>query len=403
MPEFTWSARARNGETKSGTIEAANADVVIQRLKGMNLVEPKVKKKAEPLSFKLPGSTGIPTKSIVVFTRQFATMIDAGLPLVQCLDILAKQQELPPFKKVLVAIKGDVESGKTFADSLSRHPKTFDPLYVNLVAAGEVGGILDTIMNRLATQLEKTEKLRRQVKGALTYPAVTLGVTAVCTYILLIYVIPVFGKMFTEMGKALPALTQWVIDLSNWTQENVVFVVGVPVALGVGINTFRKTPQGREFFDRLFLLLPVLGDTIRKVAVARFTRTMGTMLTSGVPILDALDIVAKAAGNVVISGALLTVKEKISQGKTMAEPLKETQVFPSMVVQMIEVGESTGALDTMLNKIADFYEEEVDEAIRGLTALLEPLIMMVIAVVIGGLVISMYLPVFSLAGALGGD
>ena len=389
MPEFTYSAKSRNGDVKTGSMEAPNVDVVLQRIKAMNLVDPKVKKKGQGFALKMPGSTGIPLKTIVVFTRQFATMIDAGLPLVQCLDILSKQQELPPFKKVLLAIKNDVESGKTFADSLARHPKVFDPLFINLVAAGEVGGILDTIMNRLAVQLEKADKLRRQVKGALVYPAVTLGVTAICTFILLYYVIPVFGKMFSEMGKALPAMTQAVVDLSDWTKNNVLLVLAVPAAIGFGLNAMSKTPQGRNFLDRTYLRLPVLGDTIRKVAVARFTRTMGTMLSSGVPILDALDIVARASGNVVVTAALQQVRTKISQGKTMSEPLKETNVFPSMVVQMIEVGESTGALDTMLNKIADFYEDEVDEAIRGLTALLEPMIMCVIAVVIGGLVVSM--------------
>ncbi len=403
MPEFTYSAKSRNGDVKTGSMEAPNVDVVLQRIKAMNLVDPKVKKKGQGFALKMPGSTGIPLKTIVVFTRQFATMIDAGLPLVQCLDILSKQQELPPFKKVLLAIKNDVESGKTFADSLARHPKVFDPLFINLVAAGEVGGILDTIMNRLAVQLEKADKLRRQVKGALVYPAVTLGVTAICTFILLYYVIPVFGKMFSEMGKALPAMTQAVVDLSDWTKNNVLLVLAVPAAIGFGLNAMSKTPQGRNFLDRTYLRLPVLGDTIRKVAVARFTRTMGTMLSSGVPILDALDIVARASGNVVVTAALQQVRTKISQGKTMSEPLKETNVFPSMVVQMIEVGESTGALDTMLNKIADFYEDEVDEAIRGLTALLEPMIMCVIAVVIGGLVVSMYLPIFSLAGAIGGE
>ncbi|MEW5853606.1 MAG: type II secretion system F family protein [Myxococcota bacterium] len=403
MPEFVWSAKARNGESKSGTMEAPSLDVALQRLKAQNLVDPKVKPKPKAISIKLPGSTGIPLKTIVVFTRQFATMIDAGLPLVQCLDILTKQQELPQFKEVLAAVKGEVESGKTFADSLSKHPKVFDSLFVNLVAAGEVGGILDTIMNRLATQLEKADKLRRKVKGAMVYPAVTLGVTAVCTIILLYWVIPVFGKMFTDMGKALPALTQMVVDLSEWTQNNILMVIAVPVAIFFSFRTFARSKRGREILDRVYLQLPAVGDTIRKVAVARFTRTMGTMLSSGVPILDALDIVAKASGNVVISQALLQVRAKISEGKTMAEPLKDTKVFPGMVVQMIEVGESTGALDTMLNKIADFYEEEVDEAIAGLTALMEPAIMCIIAVVIGGLVIAMYLPVFSLAGAMGGE
>jgi len=403
MPEFNWTAKTRAGETKTGTLEAPNADVVLQRLKQQNLVDPKVKQKPRQININLPGSNAIPLKTIVVFTRQFATMIDAGLPLVQCLEILSKQQEHPGFKKVLQQIKADVESGKTFADSLSKHPKVFDNLFVNLVAAGEVGGILDTIMNRLATQLEKADKLRRTVKGAMMYPIITLAVTAACTVVLLVFVIPVMGKMFTDMGKALPALTQWVIDLSAWVQANVLIVLGVPTVIYFGANSILKTPKGREGADRIMLMLPVLGDTIRKIAVARFTRTMGTMLSSGVPILDALDIVAKASGNVVVAAALLTVKAKIAAGKTMAEPLKETGVFPSMVVQMIEVGESTGALDTMLNKIADFYEEEVDEAIAGLTGLMEPVIMMIIAVVIGGLVISMYLPIFTLAGAMGGE
>ena len=403
MPEFVWSAKARNGETKSGVMEAANLDVVMQRIKSQNLVDPKVKKKSEGFTIKLPGSSGVPLKSLVVFTRQFATMIDAGLPLVQCLDILSRQQELPPFKKILTTIKNDVESGKTFADSLGKHTKVFDSLFVNLVAAGEVGGILDTIMNRLATQLEKNDKLKRKIKGAMMYPAITLAVTAVCTVVLLVWVIPVMGKMFTDMGKALPPLTQFVLDLSEWTQNNVMLVLGIPAGVVVGYRFFAKTKQGAEILDRLFLFLPVVGDTIRKIAVARFTRTMGTMMSSGVPILDALDIVSKSAGNIIVTRALLMVRQKISEGKTMAEPLKETQVFPSMVVQMIEVGESTGALDTMLNKIADFYEEEVDQAIESLTGLMEPMIMMVIAVVIGGLVIAMYLPIFTIAGAMGGE
>jgi len=401
MAEFTWSAKTRTGESKNGTVEAANLESAIQKLKAQNLVDPKVKAKPQQFIIKMPGSTGIPLKSIVIFTRQFATMIDAGLPLVQCLDILAKQQELPPFKVVLQAIKSDVESGKTFADSLARHPKVFDSLFVNLVAAGEVGGILDTIMNRLAISLEKSDKLRRQVKGAMTYPAVTLVITFICTYILLVKVIPVFGEMFTEMGKALPPLTQWVIELSEWCQSYWYILIGAPIGATMSFNAFAKTKKGRELLDKMYLNLPVVGDTIRKVAVARFTRTMGTMLSSGVPILDALDIVARASGNVVVSAALLRVRTKISEGKTMAEPLRESGVFPSMVVQMIEVGESTGALDTMLNKIADFYEDEVDEAIKNLSALMEPVIMSVIAVVVGGLVISMYLPIFSLAGAMG--
>lgn len=401
MPEFTWSAKAKNGESKSGMLEAPNQETVIQRLKAQNLVDIKVRKKAQPINLPLPGANSVPLKSLVIFTRQFATMIDAGLPLVQCLDILAKQQEVPAFKKILTTIKMDVESGKTFADSLSKHPKVFDSLFVNLVAAGEVGGILDTIMNRLAVSLEKNEKLRRKIKGAMIYPAVTLVVTFVCTVILLVWVIPVFGQMFADSGKALPSLTQFVLDLSKWVQENVLVVIGVPIGSYALFRVVASTKSGREFLDRTFLVAPILGDTIRKIVVARFTRTMGTMMSSGVPILDALDIVARSAGNVIVQAALTKVRQKISEGKTMAEPLKDTNVFPSMVVQMIEVGESTGALDTMLNKIADFYEDEVDQAIASLTGLLEPVIMMVIAVVVGGLVISMYLPIFALAGAMG--
>lgn len=401
MPEFTWTGKTKSGETKSGTMEAASQDAVLQKLKLMNLADLRVKKKSASISINLPGSNSIPLKTIVIFTRQFATMIDAGLPLVQCLDILGKQQEVIPFKKILQQIKADVESGKTFADALGKHPKVFDSLFVNLVAAGEVGGILDTIMNRLATQLEKSDMLRRKVKGAMTYPAVTLAVTAVATIVLLVYVIPVFGQMFKDSGKALPALTQGMLDLSDWAQNNILMIIGVPAVLVFAFRAMAKTPSGREFLDRTYLQLPIVGDVIRKVAVARFTRTMGTMMSSGVPILDALDIVAKSTGNVILTNALIKVRGKISEGKTMAEPLKDTGVFPGMVVQMIEVGESTGALDTMLNKIADFYEQESDEAISGLSGMLEPIVMMIIAVVVGTLVIALYLPVFTLASAMG--
>jgi type IV pilus assembly protein PilC len=331
-------------------------------------------------------------------------MIDAGLPLVQCLEILSTQAESEGLKRTLKDVKEVVEGGSTFADALKRHPKIFDELYVNLVAAGEVGGILDTIMSRLATYIEKSMKLRKKVKGALFYPICIMVVGIGVLLILLYYVIPVFEKMFADFGseQSLPAMTQSLIDLSNWMREYWYVVFGVLGGLIIGTHYFKKWPKGRYLWDKGILKLPLFGSLLRKVAVAKFTRTLGTMVSSGVPILDALDVVAKSAGNKVVEEAIYYTREKISEGKTMAEPLAESGVFPGMVVQMIAVGENTGALDQMLSKIADFYDEEVDVAVDTLTSLMEPVMLVFLGGMVGYFLIAMYLPIFSLASAVQG-
>jgi len=344
----------------------------------------------------------ITTKDIVVFTRQFATMIDAGLPLVQCLDILSSQQENKTFKTVLMKVKEDVESGSTFADALAKHPKAFNDLYVNLVAAGEVGGILDTILNRLAAYIEKALKLKKQVKSAMTYPTTIVGIALVVIAVILIFVIPAFEKMFADFGSALPMPTQIVINISNFVQHYILVIIGTIILIIFAFKKIYATQKGRDKIDDLALKLPVFGVLIRKVAVAKFSRTMSTMISSGVPILDGLDIVGKTAGNRTVEKAINRVRASISEGKTIAEPLKESGVFPPMVCQMIEVGEQAGALDTMLSKIADFYDDEVDDAVGNLTAMMEPLLMLFLGTTVGGLVIAMYLPIFKLAGAVGG-
>jgi type IV pilus assembly protein PilC len=398
MTVFVWKAKGKAGEERSGEMDAPSADIVEQRLRAQQMTPTKVKKKPVAITIKLPGSSGVKTRDIMLFTRQFSTMIDAGLPLVQCLDILHQQQENIFFKVILGAVKGDVEQGKTFADALSRHPKVFDALFVNLVAAGETGGILDTIMTRLAMQTEKSVKLAKQIKGALFYPAAVSAVAVGAVTVLLLFVIPVFEKMFADFGGTLPVPTQIVIDLSRWSTTHwYVFLFGPP-ALIFAFTSFQRTPKGKRIVDRVMLNLPIFGDLVRKTSVARFTRTMGTMLSSGVPILDALDIVARASGNILVGEAVAYTRKRVAEGKTLAEPMAETKIFPSMVCQMVSIGESAGALDTMLNKIADFYEEEVDAAVAGLTSLLEPLIMVFLAVVLGGFLIAMYLPIFTIAG-----
>ncbi|MEW5742220.1 MAG: type II secretion system F family protein [Myxococcota bacterium] len=398
-PVFLWEAKTRAGEVKKGEMEASDLKAVEARLVSLGLTPTKVKKKGLlDANISLPGS--VSGKDILIFTRQFATMIDAGLPLVQCLDILGSQTENPAFRKVIFAIKTRVEAGSTFSDALKDHPKVFDELFVQLCAAGEVGGILDTILNRLAAYREKSEKLKRKVKGALTYPVAVICIGIVVTAVLLVKVTPVFAKMFSDFGSALPAPTQFVVDLSEWAQKYIFHVIGVIVAIVVAAMSFYRNPRGREIVDKAILHLPMVGDVIRKVAVARFTRTLGTMISSGVPILDALDVTAKTAGNRTIEKGIVYVRSKISEGKNIAGPLAETKVFPSMVVQMIGVGEATGAMDQMLGKIADFYDDEVDAAVAGLTSMIEPIMMVFLGGVVGGFLISMYLPIFSIAGAI---
>jgi len=398
MPVFTWEGKNRKGEVKKGEMEAVNETAVNANLSKQGIISTSVKvKTSETKTTKVKVST----KDLVVFTRQFATMIDAGLPLVQCLDILSSQQENKGFKAVLTQVKGDVESGSTFADALKKHPKVFDNLYVNLVAAGEVGGILDTILNRLAAYIEKAMKLKSQVKGAMVYPISIISIAAVVIVGLLVFVIPIFASMFADFGQALPMPTQIVIAMSNFLQRWW-WLIGVS-AYGAffGFKKYYATEGGKKVVDELVLKLPVFGDLLRKVAVAKFTRTLGTMITSGVPIMDGLEIVAKTAGNKTVETAIMKTRESISAGKTISEPLAQSGVFPSMVCQMISVGEATGALDNMLNKIADFYDDEVDSAVDAMTALMEPALMAFLGVAVGGLVIAMYLPIFKLAGAAG--
>ena len=401
MPSFAYEGRTRGGDVKRGVIEAANEEMAVARLRADQISVQKVKKQGTGGLAKALGAlgSGVTEKDLVVFTRQFATMIDAGLPLVQCLDILASQSENKRFGRMLFDVKTAVESGATFSDALKRHPKVFNELYVNLIGAGEVGGILDTILSRLGNYIEKSMKLKRQVRGAMVYPISILGVAVIVVIVLLTKVIPVFVAMFKEMkAGSLPAPTQVVINISDGFKHYWYLFLAGGVAFAFGLSLMLRNEKGRLLFDGFILKIPVIGNVLRKVVVARFTRTMGTLLAAGVPILDAMDIVAKTAGNVVVARAILHARTKISEGKDMASPLAETGVFPPMVVQMIGVGEQTGAMDTMLQKIADFYEDEVDVAVASLTSMIEPFMMVFLGVVIGGMIIAMYLPIFELAG-----
>ena len=402
MPNFQWQGKARDGTAKHGVMSAADSDAVTATLRAQSIMPTKVRLKGKDLSeyFKfLQPKVG--TKELVVFTRLFATMIDAGLPLVQCLDILGSQEENKTFKKVILSVKAEVEAGATFAESLAKHPKVFDRLYTSLVAAGEVGGVLDTILNRLAQYMEKAQALKAKVKGALVYP-IAVTVVAVGIVIFMLWkVIPVFEKMFADFGGALPAPTMIVVGLSHWVQSYILYVFIGIIAMIFLLKYIYSTSKGRLYFDRLFLKLPIFGELLRKVAVARFSRTLSTMMSSGVPILDGLEIVAKSAGNVVVEREVLSAKASIAEGKTIAEPLSESSVFPGMVVQMISVGEQTGTIDEMLEKIGDFYEEEVDNAVDALTALLEPIMMVGLGGTVGSLLVAMYLPIFKIAETVG--
>jgi len=402
MQVYIWEGRTRKGKIQKGEIEAVSEPAVRMQLGRQKITPSKIKAKPkdlfENIAFFQPKVT---ENDLVIFTRQFSTMIDAGLPLVQALDILSSQQDNKTFKKILVQIKGDIEGGATFTDALKKHPNLFDELYVNLVAAGEVGGILDSILNRLAGYIEKTMKLKKKVKGAMVYPISILGVAVIVVVVLLLFVIPVFQKMFAEFGAALPAPTQIVIKISEILKSSIIYIAGSLFVLGVAFKKFHNTEKGKTIIDDFVLKLPVFGPLIRKAAVAKFTRTLGTMISSGVPILDGLDITAKTAGNKTVERSIYYTKAGISEGRTIAEPLAESKVFPPMVVRMIAVGEATGALDAMLGKIADFYDDEVDAAVDTLTAMLEPMLMVFLGVVLGGLVIAMYLPIFKMAAAIG--
>ncbi len=404
MAKFQWEARSRTGAVQTGVMEAKTKDMVEAQLKKFGFGGISIKEEGKGFSkeIKLPAIFGkkVSTKELVIFTRQFATMIDSGLPLVQCLDILSSQQENPTFKDVLLKVKDSVESGSTFADALAKHPKVFDQLFVSLVAAGEVGGILDTILSRLASYTEKSMKLKKQIKGAMVYPATVMSVAVIVVGVILIFVIPTFAKMFADFGSDLPGPTKVVIALSNFIKKYIIVIIAGIAALIFAVKRYYATKNGRKTLDKMALRAPVVGPLIKKVSVAKFTRTLGTLVSSGVPILDGLDIVARTAGNVVVEEAIMKVRQSISEGKTIAEPLAQSGVFPPMVVQMISVGEATGAMDSMLSKIADFYDDEVDSAVAAMTAMLEPMLMVFLGVVVGGLVIAMYLPIFKIAGAV---
>jgi type IV pilus assembly protein PilC len=386
MPVFLWEGRARGDQVRKGEMEAVSEQEVKSSLTRQGITPVKVKKKPKDLfenvAFLQPK---IKQQDIIIFCRQFSTMIDAGLPIIQCLDILQSQQENASFKKMLRSIKESVESGQTLAEALKKYPEHFDTLFVNMVAAGEAGGILDVILRRLSAYMEKAAKLKAQVKGAMTYPLVTIAIAILVVAVILIFVIPVFQEMFADFGAALPTPTLMVVAMSEFVQARILHIIGFIFLSSWAFRRFYRTEKGRALIDNTMLKLPVIGILIRKVAVARFTRTMSTMLASGVAILEALDIVAKTAGNKTIETAIYKVRSGIAEGQTIAEPLLQTGVFPPMVCSMIAVGESTGAIDTMMEKIADFYEDEVDQAVDNITALIEPFMLVFLGVTMVGL------------------
>ena len=405
MSTFAYVGRNRQGAVKKGELTAKTRDEAVDQLRKQQVVVTSLEEKSGMGGkFKLSLGSGLTDKDLVVFTRQFGTMINAGLPLIQCLDILSTQSENKVLRETVGDVKNSVEAGSTFSDALKRHPKVFDDLYVNMIHAGEVGGLLDTILTRLAKHIEKAMKLKGQIKSAMVYPTAIVGVAVIIISVLMVWVIPVFAQMFLEMsgGKVgLPGPTQIVINVSNFFQSYWYAMGGAMVAAAIAIKRYYATVNGRVVIDRLLLKVPIVGDLIRKASVAKFTRTLGTLITSGVPLLEGLSICAKTSGNKVIEEALMNARVSISGGKTISEPLAKCNVFPKMVTHMIAVGESTGALDAMLGKIADFYEDEVDQAVETLTSLLEPIMMVVLGTIIGFIVIAMYLPIFTMAQARG--
>ena len=399
MPAYVWKGKTRDGKVVSGERVADNKEAVMALLRRDQILVSSVKEKGKEIALPKLGG-GVPSKDLAIFVRQFSVMIDAGLPLVQCLEILGTQQENKNFAKILQQTRMDVEGGASLADAMRKHPKAFDDLFVNMIAAGEAGGILDTILKRLATYIEKAVKLKAQVKGAMVYPVAVLGIAGIVIAVILWKVIPTFASMFAGLGAELPLPTRFVIALSNWFIRLLPFLI---LFIVVGVVLFRRyyaTYGGRRQIDALILKLPVLGDIMRKIAVARFCRTLSTLMSSGVPILDGLEITARTSGNAIIEDAILMVRKGVESGLTVAQPLKESKVFPPMVVQMIGVGEQTGALDAMLSKIADFYEEEVDQAVANLLTLMEPVMILFLGITVGGIVISMYLPLFDLISKL---
>jgi type IV pilus assembly protein PilC len=403
MPVYVWKGVNSQGVKRKGEIESPDQAAALAHVKRLRIQDIVIKEKPkdlfENIAFFKPKVTG---KDLVIFTRQLSTMIDAGLPLIQSLEILAKQQDNPTFKTVLTTIKRDVETGTTIADAMRKHPTVFDSLFANMIEAGETGGILDTILGRLAGFKEKSMALTKKIKGAMTYPTICLAISFLILGVILIFVIPVFEEMFSSMGAALPIPTQIVVQMSNFVKSNFLYIIMGIFAIIYVVKKIYHTEKGRYRIDAMLLRAPIIGPLIRKVAVAKFTRTLSTMLQSGVPILDALQVVAKTSGNKVIEAAVFRIAESISEGRPIAEPLEESGVFPNMVVQMINVGESVGALDSMLAKIADFYDEEVDQAVSNLTSMIEPFMMVFLGGMIGGIVVAMYLPIFSMASVVGG-
>ena len=407
MAIFVWEGRTAQGRLiKGDNLEAPTLEAALARLREQRIrpIANRVREKGKGLEkeIKIPGfGEKVKTKDISIATRQLATMIDAGLPIVQCLEILGQQSDSKLLRNTLTAVRKDVEGGSTLADALRKHPKIFDDLYVNMVEAGEAGGILNTILNRIALFIEKANRLKKKVKGAMIYPCAIVGVAVLVVAVLMIFVIPVFAELYGSMGKALPAPTQICINISNWFVAYWYLLIAAGVGVTMAISAYYKTPPGRMQIDGLLLRMPVIGDLLRKVAVARFSQNMALLLSSGVPILDGLAITGKTAGNKVVEKAIMESRLSISKGNTVAEPLRESKIFPPLVCQMVAVGESTGGLDAMLKKVAELYEEEVDDAVNNLTAMMEPAIMVVLGVVLGGLVIAMYLPIFQMGSLVG--
>lgn len=402
LTTYQWKGKSAKGEVLSGDYDAADRRDVGEYLRKRRIVITSIKKKPKDIQLGFLQNKGVGVKDLSVFTRQFATMINAGLPLVQCLDVLGRQLEKPHFKSVVMQVMADVEGGATLAESLGKHPKIFSDLYVNMIAAGEAGGILDVILSRLAVFLEKADALQRKVKGAMTYPTIVLTVAGGACIFMLLFVIPVFAKMFSDFGGVLPAPTRIVMGISNFLRAYW-WALGAGAVVGtVAYKRYRATESGRLVTDKLALRMPILGAVLRKSAVARFTRTLGTLIGSGVPILQGLEITSRTAGNKVIQQAIENTSKSISQGDTIAAPLKESGVFPPMVVQMIGIGEQTGALDEMLSKIADFFDDEVDAAVEALTAAIEPIMIVVMGTMVGGMLVAMYLPMFKMSSIVGG-
>jgi type IV pilus assembly protein PilC len=401
MPSFVWKGRNRTGQVQEGQLLADSRDAAAAVLRRQQIQITSLREKGREIKLIPRIPRGVGAKRISIFTRQFSVMLDAGLPLVQCLEILGDQEENRTFQAIIQQVRTDVESGASLADAMRKHPKAFDDLFTNMVAAGESGGILDIILQRLSTYIEKAVKLKSQVKSALIYPVSIIVIAALVVYIILWKVIPVFAQLFAGMGGEMPALTRMVISASNFVGSYSPFIVMIIVFGGVALNRWHNTPHGKRILDGLLLRIPIIGMLLRKIAVARFCRTLGTLTASGVPILDGLEITAKTAGNAIIEDAVMAVRKSVEEGKTISEPLAQTKVFPSMVVQMINVGEQTGALDQMLSKIADFYEDEVDTAVAGLMKLIEPVMITVLGAVIGTIVAAMYLPLYSILSKIG--